>query len=51
MRTITQLAVLAVIGGAGAAWHFHGDKVGLKPPLEMLGLQAPPARVRAGRSA
>ncbi|MBR0671129.1 efflux RND transporter periplasmic adaptor subunit [Neoroseomonas soli] len=39
MRTITQVAVLALIGGAGAAWHFYGDKVGLPPPLELLGMQ------------
>jgi len=51
MRTITQVAVLALIGGAGAAWHFHGDKVGLKPPLEMLGLQAPQARGSGGAAA
>ncbi len=41
MKTMTQLAVLAVLGGAGAAWHYYGPQVGLKPPLELLGFQKP----------
>ncbi|WP_198368845.1 efflux RND transporter periplasmic adaptor subunit [Roseomonas rosulenta] len=44
MRTMTQLAVLALVGAAGAGWQFYGETVGLKPPLEMLGLQAPPVQ-------
>lgn len=44
MRTITQLAVLALIGGAGAGWQLYGDKVGLRPPLEVLGLRQPSAQ-------
>ena len=48
MRTITQLAVLALVGGAGAGWHFYGDKVGLPPPLEVLGLSAAPQAAARG---
>ena len=40
MKTITQIAVLAVLGGAGAGWHFYGEQFGLRPPLEMIGLQS-----------
>lgn len=47
MRMMTQIAVLAVIGGGLAGWHFHGDKVGLPPPLSLLGLT--PAVQQAGR--
>jgi membrane fusion protein (multidrug efflux system) len=45
MRTISQLAVLAVIGGLGAAWHMYGEQVGLPRPLALVGLEAaaPPA--------
>ena len=53
MRTITQVAVLAVLAGAGAGWHFYGDRVGLKPPLEMFGLARGRRRVAvaaAGRA-
>lgn len=39
MKTITQVAVLAVLAGAGAGWHYYGEQFGLKPPLELLGLQ------------
>ncbi len=39
MRTVTQLAVLAVIGGAAAGWHYFGEQYGLRPPLEVLGLR------------
>jgi membrane fusion protein (multidrug efflux system) len=38
MKTVTQLAILAAIGGAGLGWQFYGDRLGLRPPLEMLGL-------------
>ena len=40
MRSITQVAVLALVGGAGAAWHLYGDKVGLPSPLELIGMQS-----------
>lgn len=40
MRTISQVAVLALIGGAGAAWHFYGEQVGLPPPMQVLGIQS-----------
>ncbi len=48
MRTLPQLAVLAVIGGLGAAWHIYGEKVGLPRPLALVGLEAAPAGPRAG---
>lgn len=48
MRTLPQLAVLAVIGGLGAGWHMYGDKVGLPRPLALVGLEAAPAGPRAG---
>jgi len=41
MRTITQLGLLALIAGAGAAWHFKGEEWGLPKPLELVGLQSP----------
>lgn len=47
MKTITQIAVLAVLGGAGAGWHFYGEQYGLRPPLELIGLQ-PAAGARGG---
>ncbi len=40
MRTLSQLAVLAAIGGLGAAWHAYGEKVGLPRPLALVGLEA-----------
>jgi membrane fusion protein (multidrug efflux system) len=40
MRTISQIAVLAVIGGLGAAWHIYGEQVGLPRPLALVGLEA-----------
>ena len=39
MRTITQVAILALLGGAGAGWHFYADKLGVPPPAQLLGLQ------------
>ncbi|MFM7610209.1 MAG: efflux RND transporter periplasmic adaptor subunit, partial [Alphaproteobacteria bacterium] len=39
MRTITQLGLLALIAGAGAAWHFKGEEYGLPAPLGLVGLQ------------
>jgi membrane fusion protein (multidrug efflux system) len=40
MRTLSQLAVLALVGGVGAAWHLYGDQVGLPRPLALVGLEA-----------
>ena len=40
MRTITQLGLLALIAGAGAAWHFKAEEWGLPKPLELVGLQS-----------
>ncbi|MCS6892335.1 MAG: efflux RND transporter periplasmic adaptor subunit [Rhodovarius sp.] len=39
MRVVTQLAVLAVIGGLGAGWHLYGERIGLPKPLALLGLE------------
>lgn len=38
MRTRTQLLVLAVLAGGGAAWQFFGEGVGLPRPMALLGL-------------
>lgn len=40
MRTRSQLLVLALLGGLGAAWHLYGDRVGLPRPLALVGLEA-----------
>jgi membrane fusion protein (multidrug efflux system) len=48
MRTLPQLAVLAVVAGLGAAWHIHGEKIGLPRPLALVGLEAAPAGPRPG---
>ena len=48
MRTITQLGLLALIAGAGAAWHFKGPEYGLPAPLALVGLQ-PSAGQAPGR--
>ncbi|NBQ75999.1 MAG: efflux RND transporter periplasmic adaptor subunit [Acetobacteraceae bacterium] len=40
MRTITQLGLLALIAGAGAAWHYKAEEWGLPKPLELVGLQS-----------
>jgi len=47
MRMMTQIAVLAVIGGGVAGWHLYGDRIGLAPPLRLLGLE--PAGQQAAR--
>ena len=51
MRTSTQFAVLALLGGLGAGWHFYGDRVGLPKPLALLGLEARERAAAAGSSA
>jgi membrane fusion protein (multidrug efflux system) len=50
MRTLPQLAVLALVGGLGAAWHIYGEQFGLPRPLALVGLEAaaPPAQPRGG---
>lgn len=48
MRTLPQLAALAMIAGLGAAWHVYGDRAGLPKPLALLGLQAAPAPTGGG---
>jgi membrane fusion protein (multidrug efflux system) len=49
MRTISQLAALALIGGIGAAWHIYGEQLGLPRPLALVGLEAAaPAQRAAG---
>jgi membrane fusion protein (multidrug efflux system) len=40
MRTLSQLAILAILGGAGAAWHMYGEQFGLPRPLALVGLEA-----------
>ena len=40
MRTLPQLAIIAILGGAGAAWHLYGDQYGLPRPLALVGLEA-----------
>ena len=40
MRTMSQLAVLALVGGLGAAWHLYGEQYGLPRPLALVGLEA-----------
>ncbi|WP_270934266.1 efflux RND transporter periplasmic adaptor subunit [Falsiroseomonas oryzae] len=40
MRTLPQLAVLALVGGLGAAWHVYGEQFGLPRPLALVGLEA-----------
>ncbi len=48
MRTTSQLAVLALIGGLGAAWHVYGEQYGLPRPLALVGLEAAPAPAARG---
>jgi hypothetical protein len=52
MRSITQLGLLALIAGAGAAWHFKAEDWGLPAPLELVGLQSSTTQgpVRGGPS-
>ncbi|MFM2149897.1 MAG: hypothetical protein RLZZ187_2203 [Pseudomonadota bacterium] len=40
MRTLPQLAILAALGGLGAAWHIYGEQYGLPRPLALVGLEA-----------
>jgi membrane fusion protein (multidrug efflux system) len=40
MRTLPQLAILALVGGLGAAWHIYGEQFGLPRPLALVGLEA-----------
>ena len=37
---MSQLAVLALVGGLGAAWHLYGEQYGLPRPLALVGLEA-----------
>ena len=50
MRTLPQLAIIAILGGAGAAWHLYGEQYGLPRPLALVGLEAaaPPQQQRGG---
>lgn len=50
MRTTSQLAILALLGGLGAAWHMYGEEFGLPRPLALVGLEAaaPTAQQRGG---
>ncbi|MBP0443996.1 efflux RND transporter periplasmic adaptor subunit [Roseomonas sp. SSH11] len=48
MRTRTQLLVLAVLAGGGAAWHFYGEQAGLPRPLALLGLERRDVAATAG---
>lgn len=51
MRTTSQLAVIALIGGLGAAWHIYGEQFGLPRPLALVGLEAAPAPATRGGGA
>ncbi|WP_237214913.1 efflux RND transporter periplasmic adaptor subunit [Falsiroseomonas oryziterrae] len=50
MRTLPQLAILALVGGLGAAWHVYGEQFGLPRPLALVGLEAaaPTGQQRGG---
>lgn len=49
MRTLPQLAIIAILGGAGAAWHLYGEQYGLPRPLALIGLEAKvPAQQQRG---
>ncbi len=48
MRKRTQVLVLAVLLGGGAAWHFYGEGVGLPRPMALLGLEKRAATTTAG---
>lgn len=43
MRVLTQLSLLAVLIGGGAAWQVYGSQVGLPPPADLLRLGRGPA--------
>lgn len=49
MRTMTQVLVLAVLAGGGAAWQVYGSQVGLPAPAQLLGLNKPAATQPGGR--
>lgn len=51
MKTVTQVAILAAIGAAGAGWHYYGEQFGLRPPLEMIGLRSAASHGAAGATA
>ena len=50
MRTLPQLAILALVGGLGAAWQVYGEQLGLPRPLALVGLEAaaPSGQQRSG---
>jgi membrane fusion protein (multidrug efflux system) len=48
MRSRSQILVLALVGGLGAAWHFYADRLGVPRPLALIGLEPQTA---IGRSA
>ncbi|PZW51184.1 membrane fusion protein (multidrug efflux system) [Humitalea rosea] len=49
MRSSLQLAIIAMLAGAGVAWHLYGESYGLPRPLALLGLEAPaPAQATRG---
>ncbi len=49
MRVITQIGILAVLGCAGAAWHFYGEQAGLPRPLALVGLEQAAGPAGPGR--
>nr|MCU0987587.1 biotin/lipoyl-binding protein [Acetobacteraceae bacterium] len=51
MRVITQIGILAVIAGAGIAWHLYGEQAGLPRPLALLGLEKEAGPATPGRPA
>jgi membrane fusion protein (multidrug efflux system) len=40
MRTLPQLAIIAVLGAGLAGWHVYGEQYGLPRPLALVGLEA-----------
>ncbi len=40
MRVMTQLAVLAVLGGGVAGWHVYAEQLGVPKPLALIGMDA-----------
>jgi membrane fusion protein (multidrug efflux system) len=48
MRAWVQLSILALLGGAGFAWHAHADALGLPRPLALLGLEKQQAAAPRG---
>lgn len=50
MRTLPQLGILALLAGAGAAWHIYGEQFGLPRPLALVGLEtAAPSAPQRGQ--